>query len=120
MRNEISTAARVPIPFTCIPDLLEAGRALALPATDAAVLSTSGFTAVSSTRDRGQAVRVGAYYVVYAPVQRLRGSRGVKQACARVDRAESGAAVGRGNYSDGRAGDHAHLGVIDEKWAMYE
>jgi hypothetical protein len=64
-----------------------------------------------------------AYYVVYAPddtnsdqhLQRLRGSRGVKQARARVDRAESDAPAGRASYGDGRAGDRAHLGVTDAK-----
>jgi hypothetical protein len=53
-------------------------------------------------------------------LQRLRGSRGVKQARARVDRAESDAPVGRASYSDGRARDRAHLGVTDAKRATRE
>jgi len=59
-----------------------------------------------------------AYYVVYAPDDtvtaisiRLRRSRRVKQACARVDRAESCAPAYRGSHGVGRAGDRAHLGV---------
>ena len=64
-----------------------------------------------------------AYYVVYAPDDtvtaisiRLRRSRRVKQACARVDRAESCAPAYRGSHGVGRAGDRAHLGVATNSW----
>jgi hypothetical protein len=63
-----------------------------------------------------------AYYVVTRRhrdsdqhLQQLCGSRGVKQARARVDRPEPDAPACRASHSDGRASDRAHLGIVSPR-----
>jgi hypothetical protein len=62
MRNEISTAGRVPIPFTCIPDLLEPGTRWLCRRRLPRCFRLSPFS-VSSTRNSSGAVGIAAIEV---------------------------------------------------------
>jgi hypothetical protein len=54
-------------------------------------------------------------------LQQLRGSRGIKQARASMDRGKRCAPAGRADYGDGRTGNRAHIGMIHRpsRWVAW-